>query len=134
MALLASIRQPAQSWAAPTSAGDNTAVKLAPGYSQAVVLVDAMPRRFRPAVERAMAVCLRSDPVDAPFGADPLTADWCTRWVREARCNTHCDGEVTVGCKQPICAPTSELLQLRAMLGKLGKYGSFSARVEIQQD
>lgn len=81
-----------------------------------------------------MAVCLRSDPVDAPFGADPLTADWCTRWVREARCNTHCDGEVTVGCKQPICAPTSELLQLRAMLEKLGKYGSFSARVEIQQD
>lgn len=125
---------------------------LQPGYSEAVLLVDAMPRRFRPAVERAMAVCLRSEPVDAPYGADPLTADWCTRWVRDVRrihpepfaLDSRCDGEVadgklaagenTVGCAQPICAPTAELIRLRGMVEQLAARGGFRARLMIRED
>ena len=173
MALLAALYQPARLRAALTSAsaeeltGPAAAVgeakaqvsvtsapssTLQPGYSEAVLLVDAMPRRFRSAVERAMAVCLRSEPVDVPYGADPLTADWCTRWVRDVRRmqpepsaqDSRCDGEVadgessageiTVGCAQPICAPTTELIRLRGMVEKLAARGGFRARLMIHED
>lgn len=139
----------AKAWRSVTSAPSST---LQPGNSEAVLLVDAMPRRFRPAVERAMAVCLRSEPVDAPYGADPLTADWCTRWVRDVRRiqpepsaqDSRCDGEVadgespageiTVGCAQPICAPTTELIRLRGMVEQLAARGGFRARLRIRED
>lgn len=173
MALLAALYQPARLRAALTSAsaeeltrpagavGEAEAWRFAasapsralhPGYSEAVLLVDAMPRRFRPAVERAMAVCLRSEPVAAPYGADPLTADWCTRWVRDVRRiqpepsaqDSRCEGEVadgespageiTVGCAQPICAPTTELIRLRGMVEKLAARGGFRARLMIHED
>ena len=182
MALLAAFYQPARLRAALTSASAEESVRPAvvagevetqrsaasepssarwPGYSEAVLLVDAMPSRFRPAVERAMAVCLRSDPVDAPCGADPLTADWCTRWVRDVprtqaepsaqdfRCDgeaadgkleamgtaaTSAAGEVTVGCLQPICAPTAELIRLRGMVEQLAARGGFRARLMIRED
>ncbi|MDK4325959.1 hypothetical protein QP919_05895 [Corynebacterium propinquum] len=173
MALLAALYQPARLRAALTSAsaeeltrpaaavGEAEARRFAasapsstlqPGYSEAVLLVDAMPRHFRPAVERAMAVCLRSEPVDAPYGADPLTADWCTRWVRDVRRmqpeasaqDSRCDGEVadgkisageiTVGCAQPICAPTTELIRLRGMVEQLAARGGFRARLRIRED
>ena len=134
------------------SAASAPSSPLQPGYSEAVLLVDAMPRRFRPAVERAMAVCLRSEPVDAPYGADPLTADWCTRWVRDVRRiqpepfvqDSRCDGEVadgkisageiTVGCAQPICAPTTELIRLRGMVEQLASRGGFRAQLRIRED
>lgn len=114
-----------------------------------------------PDVERAMAVCLRSDPVDAPCDADPLTADWCTRWVRDVprtqaepsaqdfRCDgevadgkleamgtaaTSAAGEVTVGCSQVICAPTAELIRLRGMVEQLAARGGFRARLMIRED
>lgn len=173
MALLAALYQPARLRAALTSVsaeelsrpaaavGEAKAQRFAasapsralhPGYSEAVLLVDAMPRRFRPAVERAMAVCLRSEPVAAPYGADPLTADWCTRWVRDVRRiqpepsaqDSRCEGEVadgespageiTVGCAQPICAPTTELIRLRGMVEKLAARGGFRARLMIHED
>lgn len=173
MALLAAFYQPARLRAALTSISAEELVRPAvavcevetqraaasapsnarlPGYSEAVLLVDAMPRRFRPAVERAMAVCLRSEPVDAPCGADPLTADWCTRWVRDVRRTQpelsvqdfRCDGEVadgkspagevTVGCAQPICAPTTELIRLRGMVEQLAARGGFRARLTIRED
>ncbi len=173
MALLAAIYQPARLRAALTSASAEELTRpaaavseakaqvsvtsapsraLQPGYSEAVLLVDAMPRRFRPAVERAMAVCLRSEPVDAPYGADPLTADWCTRWVRDVRRiqpepfaqDSRCDGEVadgkisageiTVGCAQPICAPTTELIRLRGMVEQLASRGGVRAQLRIRED
>lgn len=182
MALLAAFYQPARLRAALTSASAEELPRPAaavgeveaqvsaasapsnarlPGYSEAVLLVDAMPRRFRPAVERAMAVCLRSEPVDAPYGADPLTADWCTRWVRDVRRTQpelsaqdfRCDGEVadgkletmgtaamsaagevTVGCSQPMCAPTAELIRLRGMVEQLAARGGFRARLTIRED
>lgn len=173
MALFAALYQPARLRAALTSAsaeeltgpaaavGEAEAQRFAasapsralqPGYGEAVLLVDAMPRRFRPAVERAMAVCLRSEPVAAPYGADPLTADWCTRWVRDVRRtqsepsaqDSRCEGEVadgespageiTVGCAQPICAPTTELIRLRGMVEKLAARGGFRARLMIHED
>ncbi|MDK4292933.1 hypothetical protein [Corynebacterium propinquum] len=173
MALFAALYQPARLRAALTSISAEELVPSAvavceveaqrsaapapsnarlPGYSEAVLLVDAMPRRFRPAVERAMAVCLRSEPVDAPCGADPLTADWCTRWVRDVRRTQpelsaqdfRCDGEVvdgaspageiTVGCAQPMCAPTVELIRLRGMVEQLAARGGFRARLMIRED
>lgn len=139
----------AEAWRSVTSAPSRA---LQPGYSEAVLLVDAMPRRFRSAVERAMAVCLRSEPVDPPYGADPLTADWCTRWVRDVRRmqpepfvqHSRCDGEVadgkspaeeiTVGCAQSICAPTAELIRLRGMVEQLAARGGFRARLRIRED
>lgn len=173
MALLAALYQPARLRAALTSVSAEELTRpaaavgeaeaqvstasapnstLQPGYSEAVLLVDAMPRRLRPAVERAMAVCLRSEPVDAPYGADPLTADWCTRWVRDVRRiqpepfaqDSRCDGEVadgksptgeiTVGCAQPICAPTAELIRLRGMVEQLAARSGFRARLMIRED
>lgn len=173
MALLAALYQPARLRAALTSVSAEELTRpaaavgeaeaqvstasapnstLQPGYSEAVLLVDAMPRRFRSAVERAMAVCLRSEPVDAPYGADPLTADWCTRWVRDVRRvqpepfaqHSRCDGEVadgkipageiTVGCAQSICAPTAELIRLRGMVEQLAARGGFRARLRIREN
>ena len=101
----------------------------------AVLEISGMPRSLRPAIERAMARCIRSESEFIVPGDDPLTAQWCTRWRRDsvwdpmsgralgsaAAANAGCTG---IGCQQVLTGTPSELEALgRAVEMLAGEYG-----------
>ena len=96
-----------------------------------------MPRSLRPAIERAMARCIRSESEFIVPGDDPLTAQWCTRWRRDPLWdvvgikadnvdkgeadNASCAG---IGCQQVLTGTPSELEALgRAVEMLAEEYG-----------
>lgn len=99
--------------------------------------ISGMPRSLRPAIERAMARCIRSESEFIVPGDDPLTAQWCTRWRRDPvwdivgagtdnaasreAANAGCAG---IGCQQVLTGTPSELEALgRAVEMLAGEYG-----------
>ena len=107
--------------------------------------ISGMPRSLRPAIERAMARCIRSESEFIVPGDDPLTAQWCTRWRRDPlwdvvsmnadntittdadnvvkgeTANAGCTG---IGCQQVLTGTPSELEALgRAVEMLAGEYG-----------
>ena len=111
----------------------------------AVLEISGMPRSLRPAIERAMARCIRSESEFIVPGDDPLTAQWCTRWRRDPlwdvgsmnadntittdaanvvkgeTANAGCTG---IGCQQVLTGTPSELEALgRAVEMLAGEYG-----------
>lgn len=95
----------------------------------AVLQISGMPRSLRPAIERAMARCIRSESEFIVPGDDPLTAQWCTRWRRDPVWdvvgikddNAGCTG---IGCQQVLTGTPSELEALgRAVEMLAGEYG-----------
>ena len=111
----------------------------------AVLEISGMPRSLRPAIERAMARCIRSESEFIVPGDDPLTAQWCTRWRRDPlwdvvgvkadnvakgetdnaanreAANAGCTG---IGCQQVLTGTPSELEALgRAVEMLAGEYG-----------
>lgn len=96
----------------------------------AVLQISGMPRGLRPAIERAMARCIRSESEFIVPGDDPLTAQWCTRWRRDADWDpvsgmTLGGGpSVGIGCRQVLTGTPSELEALgRAVEMLAGEYG-----------
>lgn len=97
----------------------------------AVLQISGMPRCLRPAIERAMARCIRSESEFIVPGDDPLTAQWCTRWCRDADWDP-VSGKtlggtargVGIGCRQVLTGTPSELEALgRAVEMLAGEYG-----------
>ena len=96
----------------------------------AVLEISGMPRSLRPAIERAMARCIRSESEFIVPGDDPLTAQWCTRWRRDPLWDVvsmnvpdNADG-LGIGCQQVITGTPSELDALgRAVEMLAGEYG-----------
>ncbi|HIX79943.1 MAG TPA: hypothetical protein H9978_08455 [Candidatus Corynebacterium faecipullorum] len=103
----------------------------------AVLEISGMPRSLRPAIERAMARCIRSESEFIVPGDDPLTAQWCTRWRRDPLWdvvgikadnvdkgeadNAGCAG---IGCQQVLTGTPSELEALgRAVEMLAEEYG-----------
>ncbi|OFN34216.1 hypothetical protein FQN05_00145 [Corynebacterium aurimucosum] len=104
----------------------------------AVLQISGMPRSLRPAIERAMARCIRSESEFIVPGDDPLTAQWCTRWRRDplwdvvgikadnaANAAKGVDNTgVGIGCQQVLTGTPSELEALgRAVEMLAGEYG-----------
>ena len=97
----------------------------------AVLQISGMPRALRPAIERAMARCIRSESEFIVPGDDPLTAQWCTRWRRDADWDPvsgkKLGGERArggIGCHQVLTGTPSELEALgRAVEMLAGEYG-----------
>ena len=95
----------------------------------AVLQISGMPRSLRPAIERAMARCIRSESEFIVPGDDPLTAQWCTRWRRDPLWdvvgikadNAGCTG---IGCQQVLTGTPSASNSLgRAVEMLAGEYG-----------
>ncbi|OFP30962.1 hypothetical protein [Corynebacterium sp. HMSC068G04] len=104
----------------------------------AVLQISGMPRSLRPAIERAMARCIRSESEFIVPGDDPLTAQWCTRWRRDplwdvvginddnaANAAKGVDNTgAGIGCQQVLTGTPSELEALgRAVEMLAGEYG-----------
>lgn len=94
----------------------------------AVLQISGMPRSLRPAIERAMARCIRSESEFIVPGDDPLTAQWCTRWRRDPLWDVvgiKADNTgAGIGCQQVLTGTPSELEALgRAVEMLAGEYG-----------
>lgn len=102
----------------------------------AVLQISGMPRSLRPAIERAMARCIRSESEFIVPGDDPLTAQWCTRWRRDpvwdvvgvggdnAESAAVGNAGAGIGCQQVLTGTPSELEALgRAVEMLAGEYG-----------
>ena len=94
-----------------------------PDRVRAVLAVDSMPKTLRLTIEHAMSVCLKSDPEDAPIGADPFDLGWCTRWTRQP-------GGLTA-CRQAITGTSVELDRLSAIVEGLARAHHFRASVRL---
>ncbi|WP_296133047.1 hypothetical protein ACKFRM_06420 [Corynebacterium sp. YSMAA1_1_D6] len=96
----------------------------------AVLQISGMPRTLRPAIERAMARCIRTESEFIVPGDDPLTAQWCTRWHRDGGWDP-VSGRTTpagIGCHQVITGTPSELDALDSAVGLVaGEYGFHAA-------
>lgn len=91
----------------------------APGPVFAALDVANMPRRLRPDVERLMAELLPESTWQVPV-ADPMEAQWCTRWSRDT---------FGVCSRQVISAPADALARLAAALGELAREHGFVAEL-----
>ena len=112
--------------------------------STAVLRVSGMPKRLRPAIERAMVQCISSSSEYVVPGDDPLTAQWCTRWYRDTGFADDLASlaafpgvelpepraEKCVGCRQVITGTAHELRALDTVVSTLAEEVGFSARVD----
>lgn len=126
---------PAHGWLARKAAEalwdtDNTENTLAvtpqPATRSAVLTVTGLPARMRPVIERALVVCLRSEPPAAPPGTDPVTADFFTRWTRDITLG----GGYGVRCRQVVTGTSAELDALQRVVSELAAENGFHAEVE----
>lgn len=122
---------PAHTWLARQAADSlwgHTHTPPAPlDTHSAVLTVSALPRALRAHVERAMAVCLRSEPAEAPTGTDPLAAEWFTRWERDRGVEKH----YAVRCRQVITGTQAELRALERVLGGLAAEHGFDVGLRL---
>ncbi|NWO16793.1 MAG: hypothetical protein HLX46_08160 [Corynebacterium sp.] len=110
----------------------------------AVLRVSGMPKRLRPAIERAMVQCISTSSEYVVPGDDPLTAQWCTRWYRDTGFDDDLAtlaafpgvelpqprAEKCVGCRQVITGTAHELRALNSVVATLAEEFGFSARVD----
>ena len=109
-----------------------------------VLRIGAMPRRFRPMVEEAMARCVTSDPSFVVPGDDPLYAQWCTRWFKDvpadnlvaiargtAGAQSGKGVPAGIGCHQVLTGTRAELASLDADVRELAAEHGFRAQVDI---
>lgn len=115
---------PAHAWLARKAAealwDRDTFATPHPAIRSAVLTISGLPTRLRPVIERALVVCLRSEPAPAPAGTDPLTADFFTRWSRDAR---------GLRCRQVVTGTESELNALSRVIGELAAENGFSGTI-----
>ncbi|AMO92440.1 hypothetical protein QP414_11765 [Corynebacterium simulans] len=102
----------------------------------AVLTIAGMPRKLRPAVERAMARCITTESEFIVPGDDPLTAQWCTRWYRDMPGDAELvravvPARVGIGCRQVITGTQKELAALEREVELLSTEHAFSARVDV---
>lgn len=90
-----------------------------------VLVVSALPRELRMQVERAMLVCLRSEPVAAPAGTDPLSAQWFTPWERDMSVVSY----YAVRTRQVITGTHAELNALTSTLEELAREHGFGVSI-----
>ncbi|MDU0479243.1 hypothetical protein QVA66_08320 [Staphylococcus chromogenes] len=93
--------------------------------STAVLEIDGLPRSLRLAVEQLMVDCIRSESELFVPGADPLTANWCTRWSRSAT------NPRTIACRQVLTGTTAELELFDDTLAAFARAKGFAAEVRI---
>ena len=113
-----------------------------------VLRVSAMPKRFRPVVEEAMADCITSESTYVVPGDDPLFAQWCTRWYKDVpadnlvtlsrgwgqrggRKSSADDVPAGIGCHQALTGTREELQALDKRLRDLAEHHGFCARVDF---
>ncbi|WPF65524.1 MULTISPECIES: hypothetical protein [unclassified Corynebacterium] len=87
-----------------------------------VLAIEGMPRALRPRVEALMVECLRSQPLAALPGTDPLEAHWYTRW--------HHDAWGALCCREPLTATREEFACFERALAVLAQAEGFDASVE----
>lgn len=135
---------------APALAGAGASAVEEGSMRTGVLKISGMPRRLRPAIERAMATCLVSDSCLCIPGDDPLTAQWCTRWYRDclmpqsftdweqqgrmggvvAEGASASAAKAGIGCHQVLTGTAAELRALNAVVETLAGEFGFQGRVD----
>ncbi|MDO5031307.1 hypothetical protein [Corynebacterium sp.] len=80
-----------------------------------------------------MARCIRSESEFIVPGDDPLTAQWCTRWHRDAVWDAVVGAFISapgIGCHQVITGTPEELEAFERALGVLAAEYGFQASVD----
>ncbi|AZA11858.1 hypothetical protein CGERO_07795 [Corynebacterium gerontici] len=78
----------------------------------AILHIDDLPTYLRADVEKQLDATLKSEPMAALPGTDPLDITWCTRWERA--------GHRLVRCRQPLNGLEGEFAALEAGLRTIG--------------
>ncbi|QNE89925.1 hypothetical protein H0194_02500 [Corynebacterium incognita] len=101
-----------------------------PAVTTGVLTVRGCPKRLRPAIERAMATCVRTESRFVVLGDDPLFAQWHTRWWKD-RCAAGSTAKgVYVACRQVLTGTPAELDNLRVVVETLADEFQFTASVD----
>ena len=93
----------------------------------AVLTLSRVPKSMRMHVERALTVCLRSEPAEATPGMDPLMADWFMRWSRDRSVTDY----YAVRCRQELSGTEAEFAALERVLAGLAAEHGFYASVRV---
>lgn len=96
----------------------------------AVLTLTGVPRYMRMHIERALVVCLRSQPAEPATSTPELEAtfgDWFMRWSRDRSVR----GTYAVRCRQILTATESEFTALSRVLEGLAAEHDFYAAVRL---